>query len=520
MEVKGRVARSAGIVSVIAMIGKVIGYLCNIVIAALFGASAQTDAYIIGFTIPRFFLNVLGGGSLNAAFVPVFKTYIGKDEKREAWDLAIDVLNIIFILVTFLSIVCILLSPLLVSFFAPGFEKNTALLAAKLTRVIFPSLIFFCLASIVKAILQAQHRFAIPSLTPIALNLSIVLSAFFLSRYIGVMSLAIGVVLGGIAQLTIQWPLLVRVGMSYRFSISYHPGIKKVLLLFIPLLGGVVVSRLNRLVARILASLLEEGSIAALNFADLISQIPVTIFGISLATVVFPNLVEKAVGEDLTRFKDTFLKSLRMIFFITLPISIGMITLRIPLIRILFERGEFTHQDTIMTATALMYFAIGSVALASVHILLRGFYALKDTRTPVVIGVIALIGNIIFNLILIRLMGLGGLALGTSLAAILRVLLLTTSLNKRLDGMNMRYLFLGLFKILLCSLIMGGICYGLYSYIGIFFKSATFLNNLIQLAIITLLCIISYLGLCRAFKIEELGYFVQLVSSKIGRKTG
>jgi len=520
MDTKNKIARSAGIVSVIAMIGKVIGYLCNIVIAALFGASALTDAYVIGFTIPRFFLNVLGGGSLNAAFVPVFKTYMGNDEKREAWDLAIDVLNIIFIIVAFLSIIGILVAPLLVSLFAPGFEKDTALLATKITRIIFPSLIFFCLASIVKAILQAQHRFAIPSLTPIALNLSIVLSAFFLSRYIGVISLAVGVVLGGIAQLSIQWPLLVRVGMRYRFSIRYHPGIKKILLLFIPLLGGVVVSRLNRLVARILASLLEEGSVAALNFADLISQIPVTIFGISLATVVFPNLVEKAVGEDLARFKNTFLKSLRMIFFIALPISIGMIILRMPLIKILFERGEFTHQDTIMTATALMYFAIGSVALASVHILLRGFYALKDTKTPVVIGVIALVGNIIFNLILIRFMGLGGLALGTSLAAILRVLLLTSSLNKRLNGMNIRYLFSGLSRILLCSLIMGCICYVLYNSTGILFKSTTFLNNVIQLSIITLLCIISYLGLCKAFRVEEVGYFIQLVRSKIGKKIG
>jgi len=520
MDTKSNVARSAGIVSGVAMIGKVIGYLCNIVIAALFGASAQTDAYVIGFTIPRFFLNVLGGGSLTAAFVPVFKTYMGKDEKKEAWDLAIDVLNIILILVAFLSIIGILLAPLLVSLFAPGFDKDTALLTAKITRIIFPSLIFFCLASIAKAILQAQHRFTIPSLTPIALNLSIILSALFLSRYIGVISLAIGVVLGGIAQLSIQWPSLVRAGMRYRFSIRYHPGIRKILLLFIPLLGGVVVSRLNRLVARILASMLEQGSIAALNFADLISQIPVTIFGVSLATVIFPNLVEKAVGENLERFKDTFLKSLRMVFFITLPISIGMIILRIPLIRILFERGEFTHQDTIMTATALMYFAIGSVALASVHILLRGFYALKDTKTPVIIGIIALIGNVIFNLILIRFMGLGGLALGTSLAAILRVLLLTSSLNKRLEGMNMGHLFSGLFKILLCSLIMGGICYAVYHYTGILIKSTTFLNTVIQLSITALLCVISYLGLSKAFRIEEVGYFIQLVSRKIGKKIG
>lgn len=515
MDNKNKIARSAGIVSGVAMIGKVFGYLRNIIIAAFFGASAQTDAFVIAFTIPRFFLNVLGGGSLTAAFVPVFKTYMGKEEKQEAWDLARDVLNIIFVLVASLSILGILFSPIFVPIFAPGFEKETALLTAKLTRIIFPALIFFCLASVVKAILQAQHQFTIPSFTPLVLNLCIIASALVLSPYVGVMSLAIGVVLGGMCQLFIQWPSLMKKGMKYRFSIEFHPGIKKILFLFLPLLGGVVVGRLNRLVARILASMLEEGSVAALSFADYISQLPVTIFGISLATVVFPNLVEKAVSEDLERFKSTFLKAIRMVFFITLPIVIGIIILRIPLVRLLFERGKFTPQDTAMTATALMYFAIGSVALASIHIILRGFYALKDTKTPVVIGVIALSSNIIFNLILVRLMGLGGLALGTSLAAILRASLLISFLSKRLRGLDMKFLFSALSRILLCSLVMGGICYAVFYYTEIFFDTALFYNLILQIFLACIFCAIAYLGISRLLKVEEVDYFLELVRKKI-----
>lgn len=508
------IARNVSVITVIDIVGKVFGYIRTIVIASLFGANARTDAFVIAFAIPRFFLGVLGGGTLTAAFVPVFKTYIGRDEEREAWNLARGILNIIFILVGLLSIAGIILAPLIVPFFAPGFEKEIIGLTTTLTRIIFPALIFFCSAAIVKAILNAQHRFAVPSLTPLVLNISIIVCALILTPFIGIMSLAIGVVVGSIGQLLIQWPSLIRSGMRYSPSTIFHPGIKEVLYLFIPLLGGVAVHRLDGFVARIFASMLEEGSISALYFAEIIAGAPVSVFGISIATVIFPIFVERAVDENFEKLKETLLKSVRMVVYITAPIMIGLIVIRMPLIRLLFERGEFTGEATLKTATALMYFAIGSVAIASSHIMVRGFHALKDTKTPVIVSAIALTSNIILNIILVRPMGLGGIALATSLSALIEVVFLMAFLCNKLKGLNLTFLLSGLAKILISASVMGGICHLSVSFFEQYLDIKIFWNLLLQLSGAVVLSFIAYVLMSLLLKVEEFGKFVEMFMKK------
>ena len=439
---------------------RILGYIRDMVLAWFFGASLISDAFFVAFRIPNLLRRLFAEGSLSIALVPVFTEYLIKDGKNEALNLAKSALKFLSILLVITAACGIVFSPLIVRIIAPGFSDSPfkISLTVTLTRIMFPYIFFIGLVGLCMGILNALGHFAAPALAPVVLNIAIITSVFFISPHmaIPVIGLAIGVLAGGFLQLCLQIPFLIKKGFYFRQKAKiYHPGLKKVGKLVIPAIFGAAVYQINILVGTLLSSLLPEGSVSYLYYADRLVQFPLGIFAISTATAVLPTLSRQIADKNFNAVKDTFSYAIMLVLFITIPAMIGLIILREPIVALLFKRGAFDAETSRLTAQALFYYGIGLWAFASERILVSTFYALQDTRTPVKFAAISILTNLIVGITLMSPIGHGGLALATSLASMLNVGLLARALIKRLGSLNRRNITQSTCKIILCSAIMG-----------------------------------------------------------------
>jgi len=432
-----RMTRAAGIVGSATLLSRIFGFARDAVIAGLFGASLGTDAFVVAFRIPNLLRRLFAEGSLSISFVPVFTDHLTHQGEAEAFRLAASAMRTLSVLLVGVSIVGILLSPLIIKLIAPGFldtpEKFS--LTVLLTRIMFPYVFFICLVALSMGILNALGHFTAPALAPVFLNLSMIGSAFFISPLLTqpIVGLAVGVVIGGVLQLALQVPFLLKEKVyPWQQTVWIHPGLKQVGQLMLPAVFGAAVYQLNILVGMLLASLLAEGSVTYLYFADRLVQFPLGIFAIATATAVLPSLSRQASAGDCAALKETFSYALRLITYITMPSMVGLIVLRSPIVALLFERGAFDEHTTRMTASALLYYAVGLWAFSSVRIVVAAFYAMQDTKTPVKVAAISLAANALFGIMLMGPMGHNGLALATSLSSILNCLMLLVLLRRRL----------------------------------------------------------------------------------------
>ncbi|TSA52350.1 MAG: murein biosynthesis integral membrane protein MurJ, partial [Planctomycetaceae bacterium] len=328
-----------------------------------------------------------------------------------------------------------------------------------LTRLMFPYIFFISLVALSMGILNSLRHFAAPALAPVVLNISIIGSVVLLRNLFPepIISLAVGVMIGGVLQLAMQFPFLIKVGAKLRPSFDFkHPGIKKIGTLMLPAVFGAAVYQLNIFISTLLASLLPGGSVSYLYYADRIVQLPLGVFAIAVGTASLPTLSEQATSGDLKEMKKTISFSLRLIFFITIPAMIAMIALRVPIISVLFQRGEFDHQSTILTAQALLYYAVGLWAFSGIRVVVSAFYSLQDTKTPVKVAIIALIVNIILSVILMYPMKHGGLALATSVASAVNIIILFFALKRKIGPFLDEEFRSSLFKTVVSSLAMLG----------------------------------------------------------------
>ena len=461
-----RVTRAAGIVGASTLLSRIFGVVRDMVFAWFFGAGLISDAFFVAFRIPNLLRRLFAEGSLSIAFIPVFTEYLNNKGKAEAFQLAGSALRLLSLILVFISVAGILLSPLVVRIIAPGFggslEKYT--LTVTLTRIMFPYIFFIGLVALCMGILNVLGHFAAPALAPVFLNLAMIGSVFWLAprMHNPVKGLAWGVLIGGGLQLVLQIPFLINKGIYFWRKIRiYHPGIKRIGLLMIPAVFGAAVYQINILVGTLLASLLAEGSVSYLYYADRLVQFPLGIFAIATATAVLPSLSREAASKDFEAMRDTFAHAMSLVFFITVPSMIGLIVLREPIVALLFKRGAFDATEVRLTAYALLYYAIGLWAFSGVRIVVSAFYSLQDTKTPVQIAIISVIGNIILGIILMQPLGHGGLALSTSLASMLNLGLLIHSLRKKMGSIALRLITRSAGKTLFCSALMGIVVWGL-----------------------------------------------------------
>ena len=424
------------------VVSRVLGLLREMVIAHRFGTSAEMDAYLAAFRLPDFLFYVVAGGALASAFVPTFAGYLARPDRAAAWRLASATINWVLLLLTGLGGLAALFAPGLVLTFYGDFSLAQQALTVELMRWMLISTVIFGVSGVLMGILNAHQHFFLPALAPVFYNAAIILAAWFLGPTWGVRGLVLGVVLGAAAHLLVQVPGLVRQGMAYQPVLMVRdPGMREVGRLMAPRVLGLAAVQLNFVVTTILASGLAVGSLAALNYGWIIMLLPQGIIAQSVATALFPTLAALAAREEWAELRRIFAITLRNLLFLTLPAAAGLVFLAEPIVRLLLQGGDFDAGSTAKTAWALAFFALGLVGHAVVEITTRAFYALKDTRTPVGVGVAAMAVNIGLSLLLLDLFTRwgwpphAGLALANSAAVCLETAVLLWLLGPRLGGL-------------------------------------------------------------------------------------
>jgi len=461
---KTQVARAAGIVGSATLVSRLMGYARDMVMSWAFGTGLAADAFYVAYRIPNLLRELLAEGSMSAAFIPVFTETLTKESKESARHLANAVFARLLVILAVLTLLGIIFAPFVVKAIAWGFKADPDKYATTvmLTRIMFPYLLFIGLAALAMGMLNSLRSFLAPALSPVMLNI-MTISAVLLSLWLlpnPIYGVAVGVVLGGLFQFLIQVPGLRKQGMMMRpeFQPS-HPGVARIGKLAIPVFIGSSVSQINIFVSTIFASFLATGSITYLFYGMRFIQFPLGIFGIAIATAVLPTMSAQAARSETEEFRETLSLGLRMVFFIMFPAMAGLITLRVPIVNLLLEHGQFDRLSTQGVAAAMLFYTLGLWAFAGVRLVSQAFYALQDTKTPVKIAVVALVTNMLLSYAFISWTKLehGGLALANSLAAALNISLLTVLLRRKIGRMDGKRIFQSLLRIVPASLAMGAI---------------------------------------------------------------
>lgn len=420
------------------LISRVLGFIREMVAAHYFGASAGYDAFVVASKIPNFFRRLFAEGAFSQAFVPILSEYRIKQPHDEVQLFVNRVAGCLSLVLTLVTILGILLAPLFILIFAPGFattgEGNRYDLASEMLRITFPYLLFISLTAFAGGILNSYGRFAAPAFTPVFLNIAVIAAAIFLAPHLSepVTALAWGILLGGIIQLLFQWPFLLRLKLLPRLEFNWQDkGVRRILLLMLPALLGVSVNQLNLMLSSIFASFLPDGSVSWLYYAERLMEFPLGGFAVALATVVLPRLAQHHSVSEHDNFAETLDWGLRWVMLIGLPAALGLALLAGPLLTTLFQSGKFTEHDVLMSQPCLVAYALGIMGFMGVKIFASAYYAKQDIKTPVKIAMLTVVANLVFSSAFILPFAQMGLALATSLAALLNASLLAWILMKR-----------------------------------------------------------------------------------------
>ena len=462
-----KLLKSTLVISIMTSISRIFGLIRDIVIGAIFGPGMGIDVFIVSFRIPNFLRRLFAEGGFSQAFVPILSEYKEKRKDEDVQKLIDQTSATLGLILFIISLIGILISPVLIMIFAPGFLNDTdkANLAADLLRITFPYIFFISLTAFAGSILNTYKNFAIPAFTPVLLNLSLIICAVWLAPLLEtpVEALAWAVLIAGFIQLFFQAPFLFKIKKFPKPSLtSDKDGVRRIIKLMVPILFAVSIVQINLLIDTLIASFLKTGSISWLYFSDRLVEFPLGVFGIALATAVLPNLSEKHTQGSPEKFSDTLDWSMRLVCLIALPAALGLAMLASPLLITLFQYKEFSQNDVFMTSYSLTAYAIGLPAFIFIKVLSAGFFSRQDTKTPVKIGIIAVITNFVLNILLVLLfnrfdLGHVGLALATSLSAYLQAFLLFWKL-KEIQVYQLRKKWLGfILKIIFAMIFMAGI---------------------------------------------------------------
>ncbi len=472
MSEQGKLLRSASLITAITLVSRVFGYVRDQRIAFLLGAGVEADAYTIAYRIPNLLRRLVGEGAVSAAFIPIFSSYLSEDKRKDAWEFANTMLTIVTLVMAGVTVVGIVAAPLLVRAIAYGFMDTPGKieLTALLTRIMFPYIFLVSLSALAMGVLNSMHKFGAPAFAPVLLNLCIIGCSFVADVFESPeQALSIGVVIGGIAQIAIQLPQLVRNGWRFRPRLDFsNPGVRRAARLMGPVVVGVGVVQINIVVGGQFASFLGDGPQMALYLSDRVMELVLGGYAIAIATVVLPMLSRNAASGEIEQMRSTLNFAARMILFVTVPSTVGLVLLRTPIIQVLFEHGEFDQASTAMTALPLLYFALGLSAFSMVKVIVPAFYALHDTRTPVRIAVIAMVLNIVFNLIFFRPLEVGGPALATSLAGVFNAVALMVIFNRTQGSIGVKSILDSLTQFTVASVPLGFVAVSMINWPGFY----------------------------------------------------
>ncbi len=530
--------RAAGVVSASVFLSRITGLVREVVMADRFGAGAQNDAYLLAFRIPNLTRDLFAEGALSAAFVPTFTQYLTTRGRKEAAELSNLVATAILLFVGAICVLGIVFSPQIVGIMAIGWAKNAPekfQLAVLLTRIMFPFLLLISLAAQVMGVLNANNQFGIPALASTFFNIGSLVSGLALGFWMGpalgispIEGMSYGVVIGGALQLAWQLPAMHKAGFSFRPRIDFaHPGLRHIFALMGPAILGSAAVQINVMVNSYLATTVvdpvsgPDGPVSWLSFAFRFMQLPLGLFGVAIASATLPSISRSASSGNLEEFRRTLSHSVGVVFLLTVPSSIGLIVLGPSMIGAIYERGEFTGYDTHQTAVALACYAVGLVGYSAVKVLAPAFYALKDSRTPMIISLISIFINFGAATVILKTTDLGhaGLALSTSSVALFSCVALFWTLRNRLQGIHGRDLLGSFGKIAFASFVMGFVIWGISTGIESWLGNSR-LARLTDLATSIPVGLAVFYGACRFAGVPELETATNAVAGPLLRRFG
>lgn len=460
-----QIARAAGTVMFAMLLSQLVGLAASSLLGSTFGTGLESDAYFASNRFTEILFSLMAGGALGSAFIPTFTGLLAEEKSPGAWRLASSIANLVLLILTLVSILSWIFARQIVHFvLAPGFDPQQVILTAQLLRVQLPSSIIFGLSGLVMGVLNAHQHFLMPALAPAMYRLGIIFGTLVLSRSMGIFGVAWGVVIGSALHLLVQVPRLLRLPQrAYNFSLGLRsPDVREVGRLMAPRLLGVAVVQLNFWFNTFLASFQPEGSLAAITYAFPLMLMPEVAIAQSVAIAALPTFSAQAARGKLSEMRSSLSATLRGVSFLAIPATLGLVLLRVPLVNMIYQRSAFDQSSSQMVAWALLWYAIGLVGHSVVEIVSRAFYALHDTKTPVIVGVGAMGLNLVFSMLFSYLfaqigwMPHGGLALANSLATFLEMGALVLLMRKRLDGLEGSLIRTSVVKSALAALGMGG----------------------------------------------------------------
>ncbi|MDI6734684.1 MAG: murein biosynthesis integral membrane protein MurJ [bacterium] len=512
---KEQIAKATAIILIGTIIGKIAGFIREILVAKYFGASLITDAYLVAYNIPMILLNMVIAGGVYSATVPTFTKYLANKDYKILWRLFSIIVSYTFIISIVLVLVMVFFAPYLVKFMGYGLKGQTFDLAINLTKVMAPMVIFLGLMSIFMGVLHSFQHFTIPSLNPFILGTTVIIFIVFLSKNIGIFSLGIGLVVGSGLMCLVSLIVLLKKQVKFSFNLNFrYKEVGEFIHLFIPATVGTTILCSYAIISRMMASPLEEGSIAALDFGYMVMQAPLSTFGLAISTAIFPFIANYAATKSYNELVGTMSKGIRMTALIYIPIALIFMVLCEPIIKLLFERGNFDTYDTMMTSKSLYFYSIGMFGLAINFILLRVFYALNDAVIPMLVTAVGVVVHIIFNFILIKYLAHAGIALSASIVHLGTNFILLWFLRQKIGNIGGKQILNSFLKMIVATLPGLLICLGISKYIEMVLDTSRIEVQIIQVGLATTTGLICYLIILWLLKAVELRMIFSLIKDR------
>jgi putative peptidoglycan lipid II flippase len=532
---KSSAVKATFLVVIATALSRVLGYIREVVVAAYYGTGYELDAYRVAVQLPNLFRLIVGDVVLTAAFIPIFSSYLARNEEEEAWSVASKILTITVVVLSLLTLLGMLLARPLISFLAPGFQAKpeTYSLSVNLARIMFPALVFMALSGLFSGMLNSYHVFLLPALSPTIWNLIIISGIALFSGKYGIYAFAVSLLIASLVQALVQVPAFWEKLRFYRFDLNYnHPEVKRFYALLVPVILSSATSNINTIVDTRFASYLQTGVVAALGYAIRIYLVPAGVFGVALSTVLFPRLVRYETLREKKAFTKELSFGLQVLNFVMLPVAAFFIFFALPIVRLLFERGNFTFQDSQLTAAALAMYSVGVVAYSLTTLIGRAYYSKNDSRTPLYVSLVAIGINYFGDWYLMRALPQvpktfpflkpyawvfaphAGIALSTSIVAIFQffaLLFIYLRIHGRIESGKF---FVSIFKSMSATAAALATGFATYNLI----RAEDFPGLLLGIVLSFLTGMVIYFGSAYLLRMEELKFLVNLLKERFSRK--
>lgn len=506
------------LVIIATLISKISGLARDQIMAGYFGISYETDAFTWAYFIPNLFRVLFAESIIIAAFIPVYTLYLKKGDNREINDFVSSVTNIfILIFIVISALIFIFSSPIgmLLSKIS-GNNLDISSFSA-MNRIMIFSLVIMSISGLLTSILNSHNKFTVPAIAPMIMNVISIIFVVLLAKNIGIVSMAIGVIIGSILEVIIQLPGLKGTGLKYKFNIDFkNKAVREIFGMMVPIMLSLGAVQINNSVDNFFALNLGAGNTTALTFSWRVANLPLGVFSVAVITVLYPLISRQAANDNMKGLKESFSLGFREIGYIMIPASLGIIILSSPIIKILFERYQFTAADTAKVAHILIFHSSGLLFFGLLMILNRMFYSFKNVRTPLKVAIASIGINFLLDWILVKFLNVSGVALSTSIVGAINVIVLLIILRKKIGYLGGKKIILSYLKIIAASAIMCAIIYYLWKFLSAYFSSGTFML-LLLLAIIIIAGGGVYVLLTYLFKMEEVRFVANAVKGRFSR---